>query len=198
MSNTISERIIPDIPPDWPYSHIPTWEYDEDGDIEVSNYACGECEYHGNKCKCIDHAYLHFARPYFSCDRLTSHHSICKSFKCDPLKYPAGCLEWDALGSFDKWYKIWIKQWHYNRNPPWPKIGLNRANQIEGREHSDNVYYVSYKDFLNCNIMKNEGIHCLDYIHIERTREKKYPTGYKWVHEGSGIWIPWENNRYDT
>lgn len=42
--------------------------------------------------------------------------------------------------------------------------------------------------------MKDEGIYCLDYAHIEVSR--KSVTGYKWVHEDSGLWIPWEDNKY--
>lgn len=192
------------IPADWPHPHIPTWEYDEDGDIEVSNFICGVCLYHGSQCKCIDHKWVHFVRPYFKCDQLTSWHSICKGFAPHPGLYPAGCLEWDALGGFDEWYRIWRKQWHYNRAQPWGKVGLIRANMTldeehdvaKNREFSDDVYYVSYTDFLNCNIMNEDGIHCIDYSHIEIARNT--PIGYKWVHEGPGIWVPWDNNKYIT
>ena len=192
------------IPPTWPHSHIPTYTYDEYGDLEVSNFMCCECEYFGSNCKCIDHKYVHFSRPYFSCDVLREHHPICRQFKCSWDKYPAGCLEWDALGGFDEWYRLWIKQWHYNRNPPWSIIALIRAINTLDAEHdiskdrkfSDDRYYVSYDDFLDCNIMKDDGIHCLNYMHIEKSRNPKDVTGYKWVSEGSGLWIPWEDNKY--
>ena len=182
------------IPVDWPYEHIPSWDYDDDGNIEVSNYTCGECLYHGN-CKCIDHKWLHFFRPYFSCDVGTARHTICKAFTPHPDLYPAGCLEWDYLGGFDAWYRLWTKQWHFGRNPPWAKVPLIRASKTEGREHSDDRYYVPYHDFVNCQIMRDDGIHCLDFAHIERSRSN--PIGYKWVHEGPGVWVPWAGDRYD-
>ena len=184
------------IPADWPHSHIPTWEYDADGDIEVSNFMCGECLYHGSQCKCIDHKLVHFFRPYFSCDVTTARHTICKQFVPHPGLYPAGCLEWDALGGFDEWYRIWRKQWHYNRAQPWSKLALIGASHPKGREHSDDRYFVSYADFLNCNIMHEDGIRCIDYSHIEIARNT--PIGYKWVSEGPGIWMPWNNNKYIT
>ena len=188
--------ITPIIPPDWPFSHIPTWEYDEDGVLEVANFTCIECKYFGDKCKCIDHKYVLFHRPWFSSDRLREHHPICRSFEPDSAKYPAAYLEWDALGGFDKWYELWCKQWHNNHIPPYATVPLIRASQVEGREHCDDVYSVPYDVFLNCDIIKEDGIHCVDYRHIERSRNPRDITGYKWVHEGLGLWIPWENNKY--
>lgn len=183
------------IPADWPYKHIPSWEYDDDGDIEVSNFMCGECIHH-HACKCIDHKWVHFFRPYFSCDVGTSRHTICKAFEPHPKLYPAGCLEWDALGGFDEWYRVWRKQWHYNRAQPWNYIALISANHSKNREHSDDRYLIPYDDFINCNIMRADGIHCINYMHIEISRSS--PIGYKWVCEGPGIWMPWDNNRYDV
>lgn len=190
------------IPDDWSFEHIPIWEYDEDGDLEVSNFMCRTCEYFGGKCKCINHNYVHFHRPWFSCDVMRENHTICKQFK--PLwdLSPAGCLEWEALGGFDEWYRIWRKQWHYNKDQPWTKVPLIRAvkeldeehDRAKDREFCDDVYYVPYEDFLNCDIMQKDGIHCLDFQHIEIDR--KSPLGYSWVSEGPGLWIPWEKNRY--
>lgn len=197
-------RIEIQIPDNWPFEHIPTWEYDEDGDLEVSNFMCHECEYFGNNCKCIDHRYVYFSRPWFSSDKLRENHSICKAFKPDTCRCPAACLEWDALGGFDEWYRIWRKQWHYNRPEPWTVISLQRAimdideehDISKDREFSDDYYTISYQDFLNCRIMREDGIHCLDFCHIEKSRNPKDVTGYKWVHEGPGIWVPWQNNKY--
>lgn len=184
------------IPENWPFEHIPTWEYDENGDIEVSNFMCGECvHHHKGECKCLDHKWVHFFRPYFSCDVGTARHTICREFIPHPALYPAGCVEWDYLGVFDGWYRLWVKQWHHGHNPPWTKVPLIRASHTEGREHSDNCYYVSYDDFVNCNIMRDDGIRCLGYSHIERTRNN--PIGYMWVHEGPGVWVPWDGDRYD-
>lgn len=202
----MNHKVQVHIPDDWPFEHIPTWEYDNDGDLEVTNYTCGECEYFGKNCKCIDHNYVHFFRPWFKCDELTSWHSICKQFKPSWHKFPAGYLEWDAIGGFDEWHRIWRKQWHYNRNQPWSVIPLIRANMVLDKEHDkaknrefgDDVYYVSYEDFINCNIMQKDGIRCLDFQHIEISRKPKDITGYKWVSEGPGFWIPWEDNKYDT
>lgn len=183
------------VPSNWPFEHIPVWEYDGDNELEVSNFMCGECiHHHDGLCKCIDHKYVHFFRPWFSCDVGTSHHTICKAFEPHPDLYPAGYVEWQYLEGFDEWYRIWIKQWHNGRNPPWGSVQLIRASHTEGREHSDDRYSISYGDFLNCEIMKSDGVHCLDYAHIERTR--KSITGYVWVHEGPGLWIPWENDTY--
>ena len=144
------------IPDNWPYEHIPTWEYDEYGDIEVSHFMCCHCEYFGNMCKCINHNYVHFARPWFSCDILREHHDICNNFKPSWDYYPAGCIEWDALGGFDEWYRLYIKQYCYNRNPPLTTISLHRAikildaehDKVKHREFCDDVYIVSYNDFL--------------------------------------------------
>lgn len=191
------KKHIPVIPSDWPFEHIPSWEYDEDGELEVSNFTCGNCKYIGSKCKCIDHNYMHFARPWFSCDVTTAHHTICRYFEIDEKLHPAGKIEWDALGDFDEWLRLWRKQWHPRRDSVYsPECLLIRANQFNGREFSDDVYAVAYDDFMRCHIMKPEGVHCLYYRHIERSRNPKDVTGYKWVHEGPGIWTPWEDNRY--
>lgn len=181
------------IPADWSYEYIPTWEYDKNGDLEVSNFMCGECQHHNKgACPCIDHRWAHFHRPYFSCDVTTSQHTICRQFV--PI-YPALKLEWDFLGGFDEWLRLWRKQWHPRKGQDYaPNIPLIQASRAEGREHSDDVYTVPYDDFINCTIMRTEGIHCLDYTHIEMAR--KSVLGYKWVHEGPGLWIPWENDKY--
>lgn len=200
----MKRRIEVIIPSDWPFEHIPTYGYDEDGDLEVDNFTCQECKFFGDKCKCIDHNYVHFSRPWFSCDKLREHHTICRAFEPDFSKYPAGCLEWDAIGSFDEWHKIWRKQWHYNRNPPWAFISLQRAILVNDKEHdkakdrepTDDYYLVTYEDFLNCHIMQKDGIRCANFCHIEISRNPKDVTGYKWVSEGPGLWIPWENNKY--
>lgn len=182
------------VPDDWPYEHIPTFYYDEDGEPEVDNLYCQLCAH--KECKCIDHKWVHFFRPWFSCDVLTEHHTICSAFIFDDKRYPAGKLIWDAIGGFDEWLRLWRKQWHPRRKYDYaPTVSLIRAKQVDGREHSDDMYYVSYDDFVNCNIMRPEGIHCLNYSHIERSRQS--PIGYKWVYEGPGIWIPWEDNKYE-
>lgn len=49
----------------------------------------------------------------------------------------------------------------------------------------DDVWYVPYADFINCEIMKPDGIQYVEYKHIERSRQTV--TGYKWVTEGGGI-----------
>lgn len=198
----MNRKIEPRIPDDWPFEHIPTWEYDEDGDLEVTNFICCQCEYSGSKCKCINHNYVHFYRPWFSCNVMRERHSICRQFKPSWGLFPAGYLEWEALGGFDEWYRIWRKQWHYNKDQPWTKVPLIRAikeldeehDRAKDREFCDDVYYVPYEDFLNCNIMQKDGIHCLDFQHIEIDR--KGPIGYSWVSEGPGLWIPWEKNKY--
>lgn len=197
-------KTVVNIPADWPYEHIPTWEYDKDGDIEVSNFMCRQCKYFGSHCKCIDHRYVYFSRPWFSCDKLRENHPICKAFKPYFQSCPAGYLEWEALGGFDEWYRLWRKQWHHNRNPVWTHISLIRAiptidaehDIAKDREFSDDVYTVPYEDFLNCDIVREDGIHCLDFRHIEYSRNSKSVTGYKWVSEGPGIWIPWDSNKY--
>lgn len=189
------------IPEDWPFEHIPSLpEYDEDGDIEVDNFTCENCEYHNsNQCKCINHDYVHFFKQWFYCDVYTPFHTICRQFKPSWQKYPYGCLEWDAIGGFDEWQKLWRKQWHPRTGEPYsPNCALIRAHTVEGRDLSDDIYTVSYDDFVNCNIIREDGIHCLNYRHIERTRDPMYVTGYKWVSEGPGLWVPWEDNRYDA
>lgn len=184
------------VPSDWPFEHIPTFEYDEDGEPEVDNLECRLCAH--EECQCIDHDYVHFFRPWFSSDVLTSHHTICSAFKFGDRLYPAGKLIWDAIGGFKEWQRLWRKQWHPRQGQDYaPNIPLIRAKQVDGREHSDDVYTVSYDDFVNCNIMRRGGIHCLNYRHIERSRKPEDVTGYKWVYEGPGIWIPWEDNKYE-
>lgn len=193
--------MIIQVPPDWPYEHIPTFEYDEDGEPEVDNLECRLCAH--KECKCIDHKWVHFFRPWFSSDILTPHHTICRAFEYDKRLSPAGYLVWEAVGGFDGWHRLWVKQWHSWQQKTlgfieeWtPNVPLIRANQVEGREFSDDMYYVTYNDFVNCNIMHEDGIHCVGYAHIERSRNPKDVTGYKWVQEGPGIWIPWEDNKY--
>lgn len=186
------------IPSDWPFEHIPVPTYDEDGELEVDNFTCGLCKYSGEKCKCINHKYIHFFRPWFSCDVYTWHHTICRQFALNTPLYPYGGLEWDFIGGFDEWLRLWRKQWHPRKDYALysPSVSLIRAKQVENREFSDDVYVVSFNDFINCNIIKDDGIHCISYRHIERSRDPKNVTGYKWVYEGAGIWVPWDNNRY--
>lgn len=203
MSST-KRKIEVHIPKDWSHPHIPTFEYDEDGDLEVSNFMCQHCKFFGSQCKCIDHQFVLFSRPWFSCDKLRERHTICKAFMPHSERYPAGCLEWNALGGFDEWHKLWRKQWHYNRKAPWSVISLQRAIHENDDEHdiakdrgfSDDYYIVPYQDFIDCAIMREDGIHCLNFYHIEYSRNPKDVTGYKWVPEGPGIWVPWEHNRY--
>ena len=184
------------VPADWPFGHIPVFTYDEDGEPEVDNLECGLCAH--KECQCIDHKWVHFFRPWFSSDVLTSHHTICSAFLFNEKAYPAGKLIWDAVGGFDEWQHLWRKQWHPRTHSEYsPRVALIRANQIEGREFGDDMYFVSYEDFVNCNIVREDGVHCLDYHHIERSRNPKDVTGYKWVSEGPGIWVPWEDNRYE-
>lgn len=182
------------IPENWPFEHIPVFTYDEDGEPEVDNLECRLCAH--KECKCINHEYVHFFRPWFSSDVMTGHHTICSAFMFNEALYPAGKLIWDAVRGFDGWRILWAKQWHHSPDYK-PNISLIRAKQIEGREFGDDVYIVSYDDFVNCNVMRTEGIHCLNYRHIERSRNPKDVTGYKWVSEGPGLWIPWEDNKYE-
>ena len=153
-------------------------------DFEVTNFMCGDCRYRCEACQCIDHKQVHFSRPYFSCDPFTAHHTICSAF--EPVDYyPALWFEWHyVLGGFERWHKLWLDQWH-NGKPP-RTVSLIRAGRPpEGREFGDDRWIVPYEDFVNCQIMKPDGIHYLDYVHIERTR--KNPIGYEWIHEGPGI-----------
>ena len=186
------------IPPDWPFAHIPTFEYGIFGSPEVDNLECRLCAH--KKCQCIDHDWVHFFRPWFSSDVMTEHHTICRAFAFNEPLYPAGKLVWDAVGGFDGWHELWTRQWHDSptRKEYKPLVALIRARQVEGREFGDDVYHVSYDDFVNYNIMRPEGIHCLNYHHIERSRNPKDVTGYKWVSEGPGLWVPWEENRYEN
>lgn len=183
------------VPADCPYEHIPSFTYDEDGEPEVDNLECRLCAH--KECKCINHKYVHFFRPWFSSDVLTQHHTICSAFEFDECRYPAGKLIWDAIGGFWEWQRLWRKQWHDSsaRKEYKPSVPLIRSKQVDNREHSDDVYFVSYDDFVNCRIMRPEGIHCLNYRHIEISRQS--PIGYKWVNEGPGLWIPWEDNIYE-
>ena len=149
---------------------------------EVSNIMCGHCKYCGSACKCIDHSKVHFFRPYFSCDVMTQHHSICSAFEPNNAA-PAIVYEWAVLGGFEAWHKLFIEQWHNGKAPK--TVSLILAKTPEGREHSDNRYAVPYDDFINCRIMRDDGIHYQTYEHIEISR--KSPTGYKWVKDGPGI-----------
>ena len=153
-------------------------------EFEVSNFMCGACKYFGKSCKCIDHSQIHFSRPYFSCDEFTAHHTICRAF--EPLEiYKALYVEWwFVLGGFDRWQQLWSEQWHNGKLPRTVSI-IRAGKPPEGREFSDDRYEVPYENFVNCQIMKPDGIHYLRYSHIERTRSS--PIGYKWVHEGPGI-----------
>lgn len=157
--------------------------------IEVSNLTCDRCRnwtVRENECRCacIDHNVVHFHRPWFSSDVMTGHHTICSAF--EPVSWALGTLrEWDEVGGFKGWYPLWIEQWHWGR-VPYKTVSLIKAGAPpEGREIQDDVYSVPYEDFLNCNIMRPDGIHYVEYKHIERSR--KSPIGYKWVSEGPGI-----------
>lgn len=150
--------------------------------IEISNLTCDHCKYCGMNCKCIDHNVVHFSRPWFSCDVYTGKHTICSSF--DPVSYFKYVIdEWQEVGGFWNWQRLWKEQWHNGRLPQ--SIALILAKPRQGREFSDDRYYVSYDDFVYCNIMKEDGIHFYDYAHIEKSR--KSPIGYIWIHEGPGI-----------
>ena len=191
------KHALPVIPANWPFEHIPTWELDKDGELEVDNLTCRTCEHHGKQCKCIDHDHVHFFRPYFSCDVGTADHTICRAYKPSKTLYPAGYIAWEFLGGFDEWQRLWRKQWHPRRDHDYsPQVCLIRAHTTDDRSFSDDRYIVSYDDFVNCRIMQPDGIHCLNYIHIERTRDQRFVTGYKWVYEGPGIWRPWNDNTY--
>ena len=150
---------------------------------EVSNLMCGTCKCFGKACKCIDHTQFHFARSCFSCDEYTAHHTICSAY--DPMNcYPALVWEWHILlGGFKTWQELWLKQWHDGKKPH--RISVIRAKAREGREFSDDVYEVPYDDFVNCELMKPDGLHYQRYRHIEKTRSS--PIGYHWIEEGPGI-----------
>lgn len=158
-------------------------------EIEVSNLTCDHCRWwsareSGSHCKCIDHNVVHFHRPWFSCDVMTGKHTICSAF--EPITYyPAVLREWEEAGGFEGWYPLWIKQWHFGRVPHRTISLIKAGSPPAGREIQDDVYTVPYEDFLNCNIMKPDGIHYLDHAHIERSH--KNPIGYIWVHDGPGI-----------
>lgn len=149
---------------------------------EVSNIMCGHCKFWGSACKCIDHSKVHFFRPWFSCDVMTRQHSICSAFEPGNAA-PAIAYEWAIIGGFEAWYKLYVEQWHNGKAPKTATLIL--AQKREGREHSDDRYIVPYDDFINCQIMRDDGIHYADYMHIEISR--KSPTGYKWMHDGPGI-----------
>lgn len=151
---------------------------------EVDNLTCDHCRFHGSQCKCIDHRLVHFSRPWFSCDVMTGKHTICSAF--EPVTYyPALVREWHEVGGFDRWHKLWIDQWHHGRIPFQTCALILAKRPKPGREFSDDRYYVSYQDFVDCNIMRPDGIHYLDYAHIEQSR--KSPIGYIWKHDGPGI-----------
>lgn len=151
--------------------------------VEVTNLQCGSCKYHGEKCKCIDHTKVHFARSCFSCDDITLHHPICSKF--EPIEiFSAIVREWKELGGYNGWYPLYVEQW-LNGNKPYT-MGIILIKPLkEGREVFDDVWEVPYKDFLNCQIMRDDGIHYVKYRHIERSR--KSVTGYAWIEEGEGI-----------
>lgn len=150
---------------------------------EAPRFECGECEFFGNKCKCIDHSKFHFARSCFSCDVYTAHHMICSAFK--PNKAYKGVLkEWEDFGSFDEWHNLFIDQWHNGKKPK--TVGIIRVKPTkDGREVFDDVWDVSYDDFINCRIIIDGVIHYKGYRHIEIKRSS--PTGYVWVYDGEGI-----------
>ncbi len=149
---------------------------------ETSFLSCRNCAFNGINCKCINHRYVHFFRPWFSCDRFTGHHSICSAFQPNKLS-PAITTEWEHFEGFSNWYPVWLKQWHDGKMPKVECLILTKPKK--GREFSDDRYYIPYLDFLNCNIMRPDGIHYTDYSHIEQSR--KSVTGYAWKHEGPGI-----------
>ena len=151
---------------------------------EVSRFECGECKYFGEKCKCIDHTKVHFGRSCFSSDIYTYHHTICTAF--EPTEnFPAVCKEWERLGGFWNWHKLFVEQWLGGKAPKEISIIFPKALK-EGREVTDDVLYVPYEDFLNCEIMREDGIHYTSYRHIEISR--KNVTGYKWFEEEGGVW----------
>ena len=151
--------------------------------MEVSNFRCGSCKYFGKSCKCIDHSKVHFVRSCFSCDEYTAHHPICSAF--EPVEiYSALCDEWKQLGGFNGWYPLYVEQWHNGKAPKTTGIILPNPTK-EGRTVTDDVWDVPYDDFINCRIMRDDGIHYIKYRHIEKTRSSV--TGYKWVEESEGI-----------
>lgn len=150
---------------------------------EVDNYTCGECRYHSSECHCINHSLIHFCRPWFSSDIMTAHHAICSEFSPCP-HYPAIYFDWHENGGWDGWYPLYIEQWR-NGKPPKTIALIKAGKPPKGREFSDDRYYVPYDDFINCRIMKPDGIHYVDYAHIEISRSS--PTGYIWKYEGPGI-----------
>ena len=151
--------------------------------VEVSRFSCGDCKYHGDNCKCIDHTKVHFARSCFSCDEYTANHIPCYAYECVSY-FPALRQEWEKIGNFWKWHELFITQWHNGKKPKTIDIILTRPTK-EGREVFDDVWEVAYDDFLNCNIIKDNKIHYINYRHIEKTR--KTPTGYHWINEGEGV-----------
>ena len=157
--------------------------------IEVSNFRCGTCKYFGKDCKCIDHTKVHFARSCFSCDEYTANHPICSAFEPKEM-YPALYKEWSDLGGFAGWYPLYVEQWLDGRKPY--TIGIIMLKPVkEGREVTDDVWEVPYADFINCRIMRKDGIHYSHYRHIERCRDSV--TGYKWIEDGEGILNVWED-----
>ena len=150
---------------------------------EVTNYRCGSCKYFGINCKCIDHSKVNFARSCFSCDDMTAHHAICSAFECVE-HYPALYQEWKSYKDFWEWYALYREQWLEGREPE--TVGIIKLKpRDDKREVVDDVWMVPYKDFLECKIMKPDGIHYTQYRHIERSW--KSVTGYQWTYEGEGV-----------
>lgn len=149
---------------------------------EAPRFECGECEFAGSKCKCIDHTKIHFSRSCFSCDTYTAHHMICSAFKPNKA-YKGVVTEWDAFDGFDEWHRLFIKQWHNGKAPKY--VGIIRTEPTkEGREVTDDIWDVPYEAFINCKIITNGEIHYERYRHIEIKRST--PTGYIWMIDGKG------------
>ena len=152
-------------------------------EIEVSNLMCRHCQFFGSKCRCIDHTKIHFCRPYFSCDILTAHHTICGAFQPDAKAAPHVDYEWRLIGGFDEWHRLYIKQWRNGNEIK--HISIIPAHTKKGADCSDNYYLVPYDDFVRCQIMQPDGIHYINHRYIKMSRSS--PIGYIWIDEGPGI-----------
>ena len=108
----------------------------------------------------------------------------CSAFEPVARSAPAIFREWYMNGGWDGWYPLFIEQWCNGVTPRTVTL-IKAGKPPEGREFSDDRYYVPYSDFINCRIMQPDGIHYVDYAHIERSRSS--PIGYIWKHEGPGI-----------
>ena len=161
-----------------------------EGEHDVDSFTCQQCRFwgvrrSGNRCPCIDHRFVNFARPWFSSDVMTGSHVICRLFQPDREACPAAACLWDTLGGFDRWFHLWNKQWHPRIDYDLAFMGLNLARPIPGRHHSDDRFYVPAMAFFNAEMIRDGKIACSYATHIRKS--KSSPLGYEWIREGSPV-----------